>query len=676
MMQRPTSRASSSTYHGDITDSYRDEHSQYSISPRRTRHPRGDSPLSVVDQRLGQEGEEEETTSRGNTTVLPSLEKLLDFLDGEVDDQEAEPGLLEDSRGESTRFHSSSNQQQQRQGTKRTPPPTVVRPTGPPNAPWTAKSVRLSFSQGGGREGPDWERAREGGQVEAEHEDSFDAGAAPPHATLHAQQEPDTATTTGDVEGELSPSARTEMSRRSRSRQQFFGGAGIEVAGAGIGGGGEEGPNSPSPKPGTMAELRERSRLLEEQAGERTRELLNVKASSAERESTSEIGRIADEVLDEFESIISRRHTPPMLSRSRSLPVSSSHTQQHHPHHPVPLPFSSNSNNRPPSRLRNIPSPPSSEGPAPSVSGGSASAPSHYSEDDRGRVVNHDIGLGFSPEFSWTGAHAPLNHGEQEKEDLSPRSKGVHSFTRPAHAGRSPYTQAYVEPRPSNYRGHHDDGGKGRTATAVLLDEVEACKASIAHLHSELRDINSLVGSLRLQPQSQSRPFIHAMGTNWRRDGMDELVDNDPERTPRRRRFAPGGWGWREADEHVDEGYGPSPRKGVGREWQRHEEDERELQGAWAVMKHTISLLPTPDPASSSLSLNSISNALQFIRNIDELVQDPRGMKRRDEDIFKEENLERLERRLKGWSGVVRGSGSGEAGYNNGGRRRQGEGVI
>lgn len=50
-----------------------------------------------------------------------------------------------------------------------------------------------------------------------------------------------------------------------------------------------------------------------------------------------------------------------------------------------------------------------------------------------------------------------------------------------------------------------------------------------------------------------------------------------------------------------------------------------------------------------------MSLALDFVREMDRLVGTRKGEARRDEDIFTEENLDKVVGRVKSWERVVRG---------------------
>ena len=84
--------------------------------------------------------------------------------------------------------------------------------------------------------------------------------------------------------------------------------------------------------------------------------------------------------------------------------------------------------------------------------------------------------------------------------------------------------------------------------------------------------------------------------------------------------------------------------------------DTAALQNAWNLARHVLAVIPTaPSLESQPPSLASLSLALDFTREMDRLAGTRKGGARRDEDIFTEENLDKVVGRVKSWERVVRG---------------------
>lgn len=84
--------------------------------------------------------------------------------------------------------------------------------------------------------------------------------------------------------------------------------------------------------------------------------------------------------------------------------------------------------------------------------------------------------------------------------------------------------------------------------------------------------------------------------------------------------------------------------------------DPLAIQNAWNLARHVLAVIPTiPSTNKDPPSLSSLSLALEFTREMDRLVGNRKSDMRRDEDIFTEENLEKVKGRLQSWERVVRG---------------------
>lgn len=222
---------------GDLTDSYRDAsvQSSSSASPLRTRHGRGDTPLSV------RPASSLSSTSSVRRAALPGLDRLIAFLDGDGDDDALAPSTSTPSRAPSTR--------------------------SPPAAPPHTHSRSIL-----------------------------------PNAALLG--EPDDSTR--ETQSDQSPSARTERSRRERSIS-----LGVHedtdplsgVKGKGVAAtrrDDERAPeDSPSPMPGSVAELRERTLRLSASALPLPASPFQTEPSdpaSRPQSPADSVSRIADEV--------------------------------------------------------------------------------------------------------------------------------------------------------------------------------------------------------------------------------------------------------------------------------------------------------------------------------------------------------------------------------------------
>jgi hypothetical protein len=149
---------------GDLTDQYRDERSSSALSSSThgNRHPRGDTPS--VGQREPRGGEHSVGTSRGGSTnegattrEMPSLDKLMAFLDEDDDHEELQPpgttprpnrsiGTSSPRRLHSTRTRHDSPSTRTRNGIppSSTPPPPSR--SQPPSASASSTSHASSTS--------------------------------------------------------------------------------------------------------------------------------------------------------------------------------------------------------------------------------------------------------------------------------------------------------------------------------------------------------------------------------------------------------------------------------------------------------------------------------------------------------------------------------------------------
>ncbi|TNY21253.1 hypothetical protein DMC30DRAFT_446299 [Rhodotorula diobovata] len=300
----------------DLTDTYRDERSSAAASSPRARHPRGDTPLS-----RGRGNADDTGTSPGRWSVsrrsasdaadedqgddlreLSNLDKLLNLLDGDEQDDTWDAsfrhgGGLSRSVGMST-----------------PPPPTGQHSTShPPPAPSTVRRRDVSAA----RPSPSSRRPAQYPTTET----AFSTAASPETA---------------------SPSTRNfrpPLSARAPSALEILQRAnGFSVARDGA-------PDSPSPRPGSVAALRRsgegdrsgfegsstslKGKERRYDAGERTDAAVDGSYEETVA-SVDSITRVAEAALQEFDTIVS--HNSP--------------------------------NGRPASRLRNIPSPPRSATPS------------------------------------------------------------------------------------------------------------------------------------------------------------------------------------------------------------------------------------------------------------------------------------------------------------------------
>ncbi|BGP21049.1 hypothetical protein JCM10213v2_009228 [Rhodosporidiobolus nylandii] len=165
---------------------------------------------------------------------------------------------------------------------------------------------------------------------------------------------------------------------------------------------------------------------------------------------------------------------------------------------------------------------------------------------------------------------------------------------------------------------------------AHLVQELREAQDYIAYLQEELRSISDVVEQLRERPEPCThQPGSFATSTSTRPDAHVE----ETERSEREEENGTRG----RRDEVVL---------------------EETAQAAFEVVKHVVSLVPSLSPSAPPPSLSSLASALSFARQIDQLAHNT-PHRRRDEDVFQEENLEAVLRRVGGWERVVR-SGAGE----------------
>ncbi|GAA5842457.1 hypothetical protein JCM11251_007320 [Rhodosporidiobolus azoricus] len=540
---RPHTVGLSFTDH-DLTDTYRDDRSSINgtatSSPQR-RHPRGDTPLSrrpvnaddfsspgrwTVSSRRSvseKEGElDEEEHERSN------LDKLLDLLDDEEDG--AEHPYRSPGRNETANRTFATS-------TPPPPPPGSRSPYPPTTAPRTLASQRHSPPH------------------------VSPSTNADPTSTYAATESPSLRAHQRSLSSLSAPVARpnSALARFQRSHGRADGAEGGRGAGL---------PDSPSPRPGSVAALRgkgeasfataaERSgasaaalpeahRLREdgqgktqghdqggEDAGGEDRDEEHREETSTEAGSLDSVARVAQAAMDEFDNIISQG----VSSSSRSA-----------------------------SRLRNIPSP--------------ARTPSAS----------------------------------------SPRPPAQYRRTSPPSAAGGPA---------------HDD------LNAHLVQELRDAQDYIAYLQDELRSISDVVVQLRERPEQGSPPTAHE---------NDFATSGTPSPATQRTR----------AELHSDGG-----STGALRAEEEQVVLEEANRAAYEVVSHLTSLLPTLSlgPLNSTTpqqpSLNSLSLALTFTRQMDQLAHNL-PHQRRDEDVFTRGNLESVRRRVGGWERVVRGGGETE----------------
>ncbi|KAK4704762.1 hypothetical protein P7C70_g1447, partial [Phenoliferia sp. Uapishka_3] len=540
----------------DLTDTFPDvslSQSRVSSSPYRTRHALGDSPISARPP-SSSSSFRSSSSSASRRTALPSLDKLLAFLDDEP---------------------STGDEQEQQRASELESTPVKLHHLSPPPAPLHthSKSIRLSPLN-------------------------------TPATTVATTSTSPTQTTQSQ-----SPSARTERSRREKSNSS----GGISLApgpaagqpwseaktvgrarGKGVeerlGGNVREG-DSPSPKMGKARELRERS--LRESTEERERNEMEVRAER-DRELAAEVSRIADEVLDEFDSIISRNPSPSLHNQS---------------------PYQS----RPRSRLRNIPSPALSL--PHSVSPTSTAYQFHQQQvgpsSPRLGRQEHPPPNRFSPPA--TSIHDDEDRrtqqwvGRSQNEDVGRGNEN----------GTTHRDVPHVSVRPQPIPPSHLERERDRNEPSNLVQELREAKLYIAQLHAELREIAGVVGGLRGHGVGVGNLVSNGNGCSffffWCREMYNSCLLSSRPLPPNP----------------------PAPTRAP---------DPEPTQALWDIARHLLSLLPSPN-SPSSLPLETISSALQFARDMDRLVE---GRERREGDVFGEGNLERVGRRVGSWERAVR----------------------
>ncbi|BGP01883.1 hypothetical protein RTG_01822 [Rhodotorula toruloides ATCC 204091] len=293
----------------DVTDTYRDERSSVTASSPRRRHPRGDTPLSrrtggadntatspgrwSASRRSASEtdGREEEEYRADSRRERSNLDKLLDFLDQDDAEQTLRDGMEPMGRPQAMS----------------TPPPTIPRP-GDYDYPHPADPAIL-------------------------HPDLL-AHSSHPYPAFS----PTTAASFSPSLHAPPHTLRLPLTTRPLSALELLQRANGFPASRGRGA-----PDSPSPRPGSVAALRlseaEKSRFVEGRNGGEDQEEGGSAASARRRRgsagtdaSLDSIARVAEATLHEFDTIVSRQAV-------------------------------ADSTGRPASRLRDIPSPPRTASP-------------------------------------------------------------------------------------------------------------------------------------------------------------------------------------------------------------------------------------------------------------------------------------------------------------------------
>ncbi|BGP26302.1 hypothetical protein JCM10295v2_005250 [Rhodotorula toruloides] len=299
----------------DVTDTYRDERSSTAASSPRRRHPRGDTPLS---RRTG--GAESEATSPGRWCASRRSPSGADGRDEDGHGTNSRSNLdklldfLDEDDAEQTL--KEGMEPIGRPQAMSTPPPTIPRPAGYPQP---AEPAIL---------GPDL-LAHSAHSFQTFSPTTAATFSPLPHAPPHTLRPPLSS---------LPPSALELLQRVNGYSAPRGPGA----------------PDSPSPQPGSVAALRlseaEKSRLDGRNGGKdgverRSAASARQRRGSAETDaSLDSIARVAEAALHEFDTIVSQRAVvdstgrPP--SRLRDIPspprtVSSptSHPQSSHPHY-------------------------------------------------------------------------------------------------------------------------------------------------------------------------------------------------------------------------------------------------------------------------------------------------------------------------------------------------------
>ncbi|GAA5879006.1 hypothetical protein JCM3774_004465 [Rhodotorula dairenensis] len=303
----------------DVTDTYRDDRSSNNASSPRHRHPTGDSPLSrraydvgnatgSSPRQFGSSRAGSQTGSEANNTarIRSNLDKLLDLLDQDEDDLYAQPSTIERSLGMETGERTAMS----------TPPPAL--------------------SPSGGRGPADPSSSHTPRATHARKSASYSVPRPPYSPTTHTQSD------AGRSAHPSFDSTRPPLSARGSSALELLQRAnGFDRGDAPRVG--QQLPDSPSPRPGSVAALRRsdietnsRSGLQDESAaglasgfsrmavnGESDASELREASRRRSNNSLDSIARVAEAAQREFDDIISETTLPDgrPASRLRSAPT-------------------------------------------------------------------------------------------------------------------------------------------------------------------------------------------------------------------------------------------------------------------------------------------------------------------------------------------------------------------
>ncbi|BGP41913.1 hypothetical protein JCM10449v2_005908 [Rhodotorula kratochvilovae] len=290
----------------DLTDTYRDERSSAAASSPRARHPRGDTPLSRRRAETDDTG-----TSPGRWSVSRRSASELDGPD-ERDDTLRELSnldkllvLLDGDEPEETWVPSPQTKHSERSVEMSTPPPTMPQSSRPPPAPTTIRRQDISLAR----------------------PTSY---SRPPHSAPSASIISATSTTATD-----SPSMRAARSSSFRPPLSGRAPSAVELLqrANGFGAPRDGLPDSPSPRPGSVAALRKseadrsgvdggKGKERAWEAAERTDAAVNGSAEEYEETvaSVDSITRVAEAALHEFDTIVSHDSQGRSASRLRNIP--------------------------------------------------------------------------------------------------------------------------------------------------------------------------------------------------------------------------------------------------------------------------------------------------------------------------------------------------------------------
>ncbi|GAA5902716.1 uncharacterized protein JCM6883_007217 [Sporobolomyces salmoneus] len=379
-----------------------------------------------------------------------------------------------------------------------------------------------------------------------------------------------------------------------------------------------ESPDSPSPRPGSVAAMRsgERSFILQQAGGgsfasgqsnsgttaqrlqdeieAEQRQLQEGEQVAGDGVSVDSITRVAQAALQEFDSIV---------SGGSSLPSTASRSS------------------RPPSRLREFASS--------SQSAASASRPRSPATSFDHVSTIYDAGPTFVE-------RSQFERGATE-------SNGAH-YSQPVPTRRHSPPAAIFSESSNQHRedGSSYDQSRGNAMldphelNLQLINELREAQDYISFLQTELRTIGQVVNKLRSRE----------------REAAVEQSEEDQHRRGR----AP-------VQVHVEEGAKSQPVVGANNE---ADTTARRLEAAnvdaFEIVKHLVAMIPSPSSSttnpsfSRSPSIDSIVSSLRFVRQVDSLVNTSsaaqgskgRAIVRRDEIIFEKGNLERLEEFVEG----------------------------